>query len=166
MDEFFCVSSYVFMKYIYDCCTVEGYALIFAYFFMVCSRLNCRELWWLMADFKVKYKKLRTGNRRKVAMSCSDSLQVGFHSGLLSRGDSLWLLIRGGSTRKGCLSQASGIRKGRDLVEVVKRVGKSVIWVCERAHKGYQGILWLYKVKKTFYFWDWLLFKKHCIYSS
>ena len=90
-----------------------------------------------MADFKVKYKKLRTGNRRKVAMSCSDSLQVGFHSGLLFRGDSLRLLILGGSTRKGCLSQASGIRKVRDLVEVFKRVGKSVIWVCERAQTGY-----------------------------
>ena len=27
-------------------------------------------------------------------------------------------------------------RAGISLVEVYKRVGKSVIWVCERAHKG------------------------------
>ena len=37
-----------------------------------------------------------------------------------------------------------------------ERVGKSVIWVCERSWKGpkraNRGILWLYKVEKTLYF--------------
>ena len=48
-------------------------------------------------------------------------------------GYSLWWPIRGGSLRKGYLSQASGIR-----------VGKSVIWVCKRA----QTNLWLENVGK------------------
>ena len=82
-----------------------------------------------MADFIAKYKKLRTGNRRKVAMACSDSLQVGFHSGLLSRGVPPMTAYTADSARKGYLSQASGILKVRDLVEVF-------IWVSERAQKS------------------------------
>ena len=39
-------------------------------------------------------------------------------------------------------------------VEVYERVEKSVIWVCERAQRANTWILWLYKVKKTFYFCD------------
>ena len=40
---------------------------------------------------------------------------------------------------------------GISLVEVEKRGGKSVIWVCGRAQKGLQMNL---KVEKTFYFCD------------
>ena len=45
-------------------------------------------------------------------------------------------------------------RVGILLVEVYERVGKSVIWVCERAQRANTWILWLYKVKKTFFFCD------------
>ena len=45
-------------------------------------------------------------------------------------------------------------RLGILLVEVYERVGKSVIWVCERAQRANTWILWLYKVKKTFFFCD------------
>ena len=45
-------------------------------------------------------------------------------------------------------------RVGILLVEVYERVGKSVIWVCERAQRANTWILWLYKVKKTFFFGD------------
>ena len=46
--------------------------------------------------------------------------------------------IRGGSARQGYLFQSSGPyeRVGISLVEVYKRVEKSVIWVSERAQKG------------------------------
>ena len=43
---------------------------------------------------------------------------------------------------------------GISLVEVYERVGKFVIWVCERAKRANRLILWLYKVEKTFYFCD------------
>ena len=43
-------------------------------------------------------------------------------------------LYREDSARKGYLFQASGV--GISLVEIYKRVGKFVIWVCERAQKG------------------------------
>ena len=45
-------------------------------------------------------------------------------------------------------------RVGILLVEVYERVGKSVIWVCERAQRANTWISWLYKVKKTFFFCD------------
>ena len=46
---------------------------------------------------------------------------------------SVYRLIQRDPARKGYLFQSSGISKGRDLlVEVYKRVGKSVVWVCER----------------------------------
>ena len=46
---------------------------------------------------------------------------------------SVYRLIQRDPARKGYLSQSSGISKGRDLlVKVYKRVGKSVVWVCER----------------------------------
>ena len=45
-------------------------------------------------------------------------------------------------------------RVGILLVEVYEMVGKSAIWVCERAQRANTWILWLYKVKKTFYFCD------------
>ena len=45
-------------------------------------------------------------------------------------------------------------RVGILLVEVYRRVGKSVIWVCERTQRDNRYILWLYKVKKMFYFCD------------
>ena len=45
-------------------------------------------------------------------------------------------------------------RVGILLVEVYERVGKSVIWVCERAQRANTWILWLYKVRKTFFFCD------------
>ena len=57
-------------------------------------------------------------------------------------------------------------REGILLVEVDKRAGKSVISVCERAQMPNRWILWLYKVEETFYFCDWLLSKRQCIYSS
>ena len=44
--------------------------------------------------------------------------------------------------------------EGIPLAEVYERVGKSVIWVCERAQKSEQINLWLNKVEKTFYFSD------------
>ena len=50
-------------------------------------------------------------------------------------------------------------RVGILLPEVYKRVGKSLIW-------ANRWILWLHKVKKMFYFCDWFLFKKRCIFSS
>ena len=50
-------------------------------------------------------------------------------------------------------------RVGILLVEEYERVGKSVIWVCERAQRANRLILWPYKVEKTFYFCDWFLFK-------
>ena len=56
-------------------------------------------------------------------------------------------------------------RVGILLGEVYKRVGKSVIRVCERTQKGYRLILWLYEVEKTFFVWVWFLFKWQCIYS-
>ena len=57
-------------------------------------------------------------------------------------------------------------RVGILLVEVYWREEKSVIWVCERAQMANRWILWLYKVENTFYFCDWILFKRPCIYSS
>ena len=57
-------------------------------------------------------------------------------------------------------------RVGISLVKVCKRGGKSVIWVYERAQRVNRWILWLYKVKKMFYFCDWFLFKRQYIYSS
>ena len=45
-------------------------------------------------------------------------------------------------------------RVGILLVEAYEMVGKSAIWVCERAQRANTWILWLYKVKKTFYFCD------------
>ena len=57
-------------------------------------------------------------------------------------------------------------REGILLVEVYKRAGKSVISVCERAQMANGWILWLYKVEKTFYFCDWFLSKRQCIYGS
>ena len=61
-------------------------------------------------------------------------------------------------SRKGYLFLAPGIWKGRDfnfLMEVYERVGKFVIWVCERAQKANRQILWLHKIEKTFYICDW-----------
>ena len=56
---------------------------------------------------------------------------------VLGVGYSLWWPIRWGSARKGYLFHALGIWKGRDsLVEVYKRVEKSVIRICKRAQKG------------------------------
>ena len=49
------------------------------------------------------------------------------------------------------------------LVEVYKRVEKSVIWVCHMAQKGKQVNFMLYKVEKTFCFCDWFLFNIQCI---
>ena len=46
------------------------------------------------------------------------------------------------------------------LVEVYERVGKYVIWVCERALRANRWFLWLYEVEKTLYFCDWVLFKR------
>ena len=60
--------------------------------------------------------------------------------------------------RKGYLFLAPGIWKGRDfnfLMEVYERVGKSVIWVCERAQRANRWILCLHKIEKTFYICDW-----------
>ena len=71
---------------------------------------------------------------RGVTIEMKASEQVGGGGGRYS----LWWPIRVGSARKGYyLFQASGIWKvGISLVEVYKRVGKSVIWVCERAQKS------------------------------
>ena len=46
------------------------------------------------------------------------------------------------------------------LVEVYERVGKSVIWVCERTQRANRKFLWLYKVEKTFYFCHWFPVKR------
>ena len=52
-------------------------------------------------------------------------------------GYSLWWPIQGGSARKGYVFQTSDIWKGTvSLDEVSKKVGKSVICVCERAQKS------------------------------
>ena len=45
-------------------------------------------------------------------------------------------------------------RVGISLVEVYKREGRSVIWVCKRAQKDKQVNFIIYKVSKTFYFCD------------
>ena len=56
-----------------------------------------------------------------------------------SMGYSLWWPIQGGSARKGCLFQASGIWKGSlSSSEVYKREAKSVISVGKNSHKGWQ----------------------------
>ena len=56
-------------------------------------------------------------------------------------------------------------RVGTLLVEVYEREGKSVMRVCERAQRANRWILRLFKVEKTFYFCDWFLFKRQCVYS-
>ena len=43
-------------------------------------------------------------------------------------------------------------RAGISLVELYRRVEKSVIWVCERAQKGQQMNLMALLSQKTFYF--------------
>ena len=45
---------------------------------------------------------------------------------------------------------------GIPLAEVYERVGKSVIWVCERAQKSEQINLWLNKVEKIKEGWSFL----------
>ena len=45
-------------------------------------------------------------------------------------------------------------RVGILLVKVYEKLGKSVIWVCERAQRANRLILWPYKDGKTFYFCD------------
>ena len=45
-------------------------------------------------------------------------------------------------------------RVGILLVKVYEKLGKSVIWVCERAQRANRLILWPYKDVKTFYFCD------------
>ena len=44
-------------------------------------------------------------------------------------------------------------RVGISLVEVYNKVGKSVIWV-KGPKRANRWILWLYKIEKTFYFYD------------
>ena len=62
----------------------------------------------------------------------------------------------------GYLFQASScIRKGRDFTSWSISNGREVAQRAKRCR-----FLWLYKVEKTFYFCDWFLFKRQCIYSS
>ena len=75
--------------------------------------------------------------------------------------------VWGGSTPyDGLYGEAPPERGTFFRLQVYERVGKSVLWVCERAQRANRWILWLYKVEKTFYFCDWFLFKRQCIYSS
>ena len=53
--------------------------------------------------------------------------------------------MRGGSARKGYPFQAS---VGILLIEVYKRVGKSVIWVCERAQRANRSFYGFIKSRK------------------
>ena len=96
--------------------------------------------------------------------NCTDYLwkKNDFHP----RGFSLWWPIRGGSPERGKFFRLQVYeREGILLVEVYKTVGKSVIWVCERAQTADRWISWLYKVEKTFCFCVWFI-KWQCIHSS
>ena len=60
-------------------------------------------------------------------------------------------LYREALSRKGYLFLAPGIWKGRDfnfLMEVYERVGKSVIWVCERAQRANRSFYGFIKSRK------------------
>ena len=102
-------------------------------FLMVCCLLyRCRRGFWLW----VQGREMESAMRRD---HWNESFWTGRQVGGVGGGRySLWWPIRVGSARKGYyLFQASGIWKvGISLVEVYKRVGKSVIWVCERAQKS------------------------------
>ena len=74
---------------------------------------------------------------------------------------------RGGSPERGTFFRLKvHERVGILLFEVDERVGKSVIWVVTGPKKTDRWILWLYKVEKTFNFFDWFPFKWECIYGS
>ena len=124
--------------------------------------------WWFSCIIINKKKTTENSNETKFVWSF---LHYAVFIWLIEGGGYfLWSPIRGGSACKMYPFQASScIRKGTgiSLVEVYQRGGKSVIWVCERAQRANRcQILWLYKVEKTFYFCDWFLFKRQCIYSS
>ena len=53
----------------------------------------------------------------------------------------------------------SGLRYMKGY-EVYERVGKSAIWVCERAQRAKKWILFFYKFEKTFYLCDWFLIER------
>ena len=82
-------------------------------------------------------------------------------------GESLWWPIRGGSTQKGYLFQASGIWKvGVLLVEVYERpVEKSVIWVSEMAQRAEQMNFYGFIKSKKRSVILWFLFELQAIYS-
>ena len=118
------------------CCIGSSFAI-----FQMIWKLTIPSLssWWFavyytavegVSGFESKAGELNQPWGVTIEMKASEQLQgVG--------GYSLWWPIRVGSARKGYLFKASGIWKvGISLVEVYKRVGKSVIWVCERAQKS------------------------------
>ena len=57
-------------------------------------------------------------------------------------------------------------RVGILLVKVYKRVGNLSFGSVKGPKGPKRWILWLYKDGKMFYFCDWFLFKRQCIYSS
>ena len=61
-------------------------------------------------------------------------------------------------------------RVGILLLVKVYEMGRKIchlgLWKGPIPSRVNRSILWLYKVEKTFYFFDWFLFKRQCIYSS
>ena len=54
---------------------------------------------------------------------------------------------------------------GISFVEVYEGIGKFDFWVCERAQRANTLVFWVDKVKKTFYFCDWFLFKNDSAFT-
>ena len=91
MDEYFCDASYVFLKYMYDCCTVQGYAFILASasISLLTAKIKLQGTLVTRGRFQSKIQEIKNGKSEK-------SCDVVF--GLLKSGFSYCPVVPGGST--------------------------------------------------------------------
>ena len=119
MDECFCDASYVFLKYMYDCCTVQGYAFILASasISLLTAKIKWQGTLVTRGRFQSKIQEIKNGKSEK---SCDVvfGLQVGFPTGPLSRG---------GTPYDGLNGQAPPEMGIFLRLQVYGRVGKCVI---------------------------------------